>query len=125
MSGLLLSTRSCSKVLPVSEESLYGLNKIFLNPFSIVDVRAMSDTPKNLKHRVSWPRALADIADTFLSIHGYPKVLTYSITLSLEGEATKGLLSLDGVILRASRRISLYSQNRRGCRESPEEIGVF
>ncbi|GKA17607.1 hypothetical protein Tco_0697444 [Tanacetum coccineum] len=36
-------------------ESLYGLNKLFPNPFSIVDVGAMSDTPMNLKHRVSWP----------------------------------------------------------------------
>ncbi|GJV85690.1 putative reverse transcriptase domain-containing protein [Tanacetum coccineum] len=48
-------------------------------------------------------RALTDIADTFLSVQGYPKVLTYSMTLSLEGGATKGLLSLDGVISRASQ----------------------
>ncbi|GJW00572.1 hypothetical protein Tco_1555823 [Tanacetum coccineum] len=51
---LLLHEIACSKVLPVSEESLYGLNKLFPNPFSIVDVGAMSDTSKNLKHRVSW-----------------------------------------------------------------------
>nr|GFD11565.1 hypothetical protein [Tanacetum cinerariifolium] len=34
---------------------LYGLNKFFLNPFSIVNVGAMNDTPKNLKYMVSWP----------------------------------------------------------------------
>ncbi|GJX37540.1 hypothetical protein Tco_0250843 [Tanacetum coccineum] len=115
MSDLLLSTRIYSKVLPVSEESLYGLNKLFPNPFSIVDVGVMSNTPKNLKHWVSWP----------IISSRYPKVLTYSITVSLEGGATKGLLSIDGVISRASQRISLCSRNRRGCRECPKEIGVF
>ncbi|GJW53430.1 putative ribonuclease H-like domain-containing protein [Tanacetum coccineum] len=42
-------------VLLVSEEGLYGLNKLLLNSFSIVNVGVMSDTPKNLKHRMSWP----------------------------------------------------------------------
>nr|GFB94625.1 hypothetical protein [Tanacetum cinerariifolium] len=55
MSGLFLFASSCSKILPVGEKGLYGLNKLFLNPISIVNVRAMNDTPKNLKHMMSWP----------------------------------------------------------------------
>ncbi|GKB10577.1 hypothetical protein Tco_0844500 [Tanacetum coccineum] len=86
MSDLLLSMRSCSKVLLVSEESLYGLNKLFPNPFSIVDVGVMSDTPKNPKHRLSYPVISSSFA---CKAHGIPKVLTYSMTLSLEGGAIR------------------------------------
>ncbi|GJS79877.1 putative reverse transcriptase domain-containing protein [Tanacetum coccineum] len=116
MSDLLLSMRSCSKVLLVSEESLYGLNKLFPNPFSIVDVGVMSDTPKNPKHRLSYPVISSSFACKAHVDHrqnGSP------------WRSYKGLLSLDGVISRASQRISLCSRNRRGCRESPKEIGVF
>ncbi|GKC92168.1 hypothetical protein Tco_1157610 [Tanacetum coccineum] len=67
MSSLLLSTRGCSKILLISEESLYGLNKLFPNPFSIVDVGAMSDTPKNLKHRVSWPPTVLPVRHIHIS----------------------------------------------------------
>nr|GEW70723.1 copia protein [Tanacetum cinerariifolium] len=44
-----------SKILPVSEKGVYRLNKIFSNPFSIVNVGAMNNTPKNLKYMMSWP----------------------------------------------------------------------
>ncbi|GKB38751.1 hypothetical protein Tco_0883693 [Tanacetum coccineum] len=42
--------------------------------------------------------AVLGIAPMTMEVLGYPKVLTYSITTSLEGGATKGLLSLGGVI---------------------------
>nr|GFC96622.1 hypothetical protein [Tanacetum cinerariifolium] len=54
MSGLLLPTRGHNKILPVSEKGLYGLNKLFQNPFSIVNVGAMNNTLQNLQHRISW-----------------------------------------------------------------------
>nr|GFD53038.1 hypothetical protein [Tanacetum cinerariifolium] len=54
MSGLLLPTRSRSKILPVNEKGLYGLNKLFPNPFSIVNVGSVNNTPQNLQHWMSW-----------------------------------------------------------------------
>nr|GFA97673.1 hypothetical protein [Tanacetum cinerariifolium] len=36
-------------------KGLYGLKNLFPNPFGVVNVGAMNDTPKNLKHRMSWP----------------------------------------------------------------------
>nr|GEX07611.1 retrovirus-related Pol polyprotein from transposon TNT 1-94 [Tanacetum cinerariifolium] len=63
-------------------------------------VRQRKEEQQSLS-KLPW-RALTDIADTFLRVPGHPKVLTYSITVSLEDR-----------------------RNHRRCREGPEEIYVF
>nr|GEU63551.1 hypothetical protein [Tanacetum cinerariifolium] len=74
---LQLAQESCQKMKQLNKE---------IKPANYTKINHLSE------------REIIDIADTFLSIQGYPRVLTYLITVSLEGGATNGSVSLVGVI---------------------------